>query len=51
MGVKTTRLAIRWLHELIPELKIDMSDSEVPVDRNLYRVAARLGLIDPNPDK
>jgi len=51
MGVKTTRLAIRWLYELVPELRIDMSDSEVPVDRNLYRVAARLSLIDPNLDK
>jgi hypothetical protein len=51
LGIKTARLAVRWLHELVPELTIDMSDSGVPVDRNLYRVAARLGIIDPVADK
>jgi endonuclease III len=29
---------------------IDMSNSKVPVDTLLYRVAARLGIIDPESD-
>jgi len=50
-GPKTARLAVRWLAELVKDLRVDMSDSEVPVDRLVYRVAARLGLIDPDLDK
>ena len=49
MGVKTSRLAVRWIHELVPDaVEVDMSDSRVPVDRNLYRVASRLGIVDPS---
>lgn len=29
---KTSRLAVRWLHELVPRLSIEMSDFKVPVD-------------------
>ena len=47
MGEKTRRLALRWIHDLIPEVSIDMSSASVPVDRLLYRVAARLGVLDP----
>lgn len=50
-GPKTARLAVRWLSELVVDLTVDMSDSEVPVDSLVYRVAARLGLIDPELDK
>jgi putative addiction module CopG family antidote len=50
-GDKTTRLAVRWLSELVPELKIDMSDSEVPVDTLVFRVAARLGIVDPSRER
>ena len=50
-GPKTARLAVRWLSELVPEICVDMTDSEVPVDSLVYRVAARLGLIDPERDK
>lgn len=46
-GPKTTRLAVRWLSELVPDVQIDMRDSEVPVDSLVYRVAARLGVVDP----
>jgi hypothetical protein len=51
LGVKTTRLAIRWLYELLPALDIDMDSYEIPIDRLVYRVSCRLGLIDPNVDK
>jgi hypothetical protein len=51
LGVKTTRLAVRWLHELVPSLDIDMATYEIPIDRLVYRVACRLGLIHPNTEK
>ena len=51
LGVKTSRLAVRWLHELVSDLKIGMSDFKVPIDVLVYRVASRLGLIDPYVDK
>jgi len=51
LGVKTSRLAVRWLHELVPSLKIDMTTYKIPVDSLVYRVACRLGIIDPNIDK
>jgi hypothetical protein len=50
LGLKTSRLAVRWLHELVPELDIDLSDFTIPVDVLVYRVASRLGIIDPNVD-
>jgi len=51
LWVKTSRLAVRWLHELIPSLSIDMTSYKIPIDRHTYRVATRLGIIDPNLDK
>jgi hypothetical protein len=50
-GPKTARLAVRWLAEMVPEINVDMADSQVPVDSLVYRVAARLGLLDPERDK
>jgi hypothetical protein len=46
MGEKTRRLALRWIHDLVPEVSVDMSSASVPVDRLLYRVVARLGVLD-----
>lgn len=51
LGTKTSRLAVRWLHELVPNLKIDMRDFEVPIDRLVYRVSCRLGILDPYVDR
>jgi len=51
LGVKTSRLAVRWLHELVPSLRIDMTTYKIPVDDLVYRVTSRLGIIDPNLDK
>jgi len=50
-AVKTVRLAVRWLYELIPALKIDMTTYKIPVDSLIYRVSSRLGIINPNEDK
>jgi hypothetical protein len=50
LGEKTSRLAVRWMYELIPELDIDMSNSKVPLDSLSYRVASRLGIIDPKKE-
>jgi len=50
-GPKTARLAVRWIAELVGEISVGMADSEVPVDSLIYRVAARLALLDPNSDK
>ena len=51
LGVKTSRLAVRWLHELVINLRIGMTTYRIPVDALVYRVACRLGIIDPNIDK
>ena len=50
-GIKTVRLATRWLHELVPTLRIDMRSYKIPVDSLIYRVSCRLGIIDPKTDK
>ncbi|MFW6116987.1 MAG: hypothetical protein ACOC6G_00195 [Thermoproteota archaeon] len=47
LGVKTSRLAVRWLHELVDGVTIDMSTYKIPVDSLLYRVASRLGIVNP----
>ena len=49
-GPKCRRLALRWIHELIPDLSVDMGDSQVPVDLLVYRVTSRLGIINPHTD-
>jgi len=51
LGVKTSRLAVRWLHELVKNLSIEMATYEIPIDRLVYRVACRLDLINPHTDK
>jgi len=51
LGVKTSRLAIRWLYELMPKLRIDMRNYKIPIDSLVYRVLCRLGIIDPFNDK
>jgi hypothetical protein len=51
MSDKNSRTAIRWIHELIPEAtEIDFSNTTVSVGEGLYRVASRLGIVDPNFD-
>jgi len=51
MGHQNSRTAIRWFKELIPDiLEIDFSDTPVTVGEGLYRVASRLGIVDPHFD-
>lgn len=50
LGVKTSRLAVRWLHELVPYLNIDMTNYKIPIDSLVFRVTSRIGIIDPNED-
>jgi hypothetical protein len=48
MSNKTSRMAVRWVHELIPDVvAIDFSNTPVFVGESLYRVACRLGIVDP----
>jgi hypothetical protein len=51
MGHQNSRMAIRWINELIPEVvEIDFSGTPITIGEGLYRVAARLGIVDPNLD-
>jgi hypothetical protein len=51
MGDRNSRLAIRWIHELIPEeVHIDGSTILLSIGEGLYRVGARLGVVDPHFD-
>lgn len=50
LGVKTSRLAVRWLHELVPYLNIEMTTYKIPIDSLVFRVASRIGIIDPKEE-
>jgi hypothetical protein len=51
MSEKSGRLATHWMSQLIPDaVVIDFSNSTVCVKESLYRVAARLGVVDPHFD-
>jgi endonuclease III len=51
MSDRNSRRAVRWIDELIPEIvEIDFSNTSVAVGENLYRVASRLGVVDPHFD-
>jgi hypothetical protein len=48
MSDTNSRMAIRWIHELIPELiEIDFSNMSLSIGESLYRVGSRLGVVDP----
>jgi len=51
MGNRNSRMAIQWVSELIPDaVEIDFSVPPIAVGEGLYRVAARLGIVDPHLD-
>jgi len=51
MGKQNSRMAIQWIHELIPEVaEIDFSHAPIAIGEGLYRVAARLGIVNPHVD-
>jgi len=48
MSDRNSWMAIRWIHQLIPNvIEVDLSDTPVAIGENLYRVASRLGVVDP----
>jgi hypothetical protein len=51
MSEKNSRMAIRWIQELIPEaVEIDFSNEPLSIGESLYRVSCRLGVVDPHFD-
>jgi len=51
MGHQNSRMAIRWINELIPDVvEVDFSDTPITPGEGLYRVASRLGIVDPHFD-
>jgi hypothetical protein len=51
MSRENSRMALRWVDELIPDIvEVDFSDAAVSIGESLYRVASRLGIVDPHFD-
>ena len=48
MSEKNSRLALRWMKELIPDaIEIDFSNTLISMGDSLYRVASQFGVVDP----
>jgi hypothetical protein len=51
IGHQNSRMAMRWINELIPDVvEVDFSDTPIILGEGLYRVASRLGIVDPHFD-
>ena len=51
MGHPNSRKAIQWINKLIPDIvEVDFSDAPISIGESLYRVASRLGIVDPHFD-
>jgi hypothetical protein len=51
MGPENSRKAIQWIDALLRDVvEVDFSGSSVAVGKSLYRVASRLGVVDPRFD-
>jgi hypothetical protein len=51
MGYPNSRKAIQWINKLIPDvIEVDLSDAFISIGESLYRVASRLGIVDPHFD-
>ncbi len=50
MGPQNSRKAVRWISELVRDVEVDFSGTSVTVGKELYRVASRLGVVDPQLD-
>ena len=51
MGAENSRKALRWFSRLMGDkLEIDLANGFVSVNENLYRVAARFGVVDRDKD-
>jgi hypothetical protein len=52
MGPENSRKAVRWISELARDaVEVDFSGAFVTVGKGLYRVASRLGVVDPQLDR
>jgi endonuclease III len=47
MTARNSRWVIRVLHNWIPEVVSDVSEMPIDIDNGLYRVASRLGVVNP----
>jgi hypothetical protein len=51
MSHQNSRMAIRWINELVSDiLEVDFSGTPITIGEDLYRVACRLGIVDPHFD-
>jgi hypothetical protein len=51
MSDKNSRMTVRWINELIPDfVEIDFTNTPISIGESLYRVASRLGVVDPHFD-
>ena len=51
MGHPNSQMAIRWVNKLIPDVvELNFSDTPISIGESLYRVASRLGIVDPHFD-
>jgi len=51
MGPPNSQKAIQWINELIRDVvEVDFSGTSITVGKDLYRVASRLGVVDPRFD-
>jgi hypothetical protein len=51
MGYENSQMATRWIDELIPDaVQIDFSTTRITIGEGLYRVAARLSVVNPHLD-
>jgi len=51
MDHRSSRRAIQWINELTPCIvEVDFSDTPIVIEKGLYRVASRLGIVDPHSD-
>ena len=51
MSEKSSRTSVRWISDLTPAVvEIDFETLPVSINENVYRVACRLGVVDPHFD-
>ncbi|HMK75990.1 MAG TPA: hypothetical protein VK568_07385 [Thermodesulfobacteriota bacterium] len=51
MDHQSSRRAIQWINELIRDaVEVDFSDTPITIGKGLYRVASRLGIVDPHSE-
>jgi hypothetical protein len=47
MTDKNSRRVIRFIHERISEIRVNVLNMDLGIDESLYRVASRLGIVNP----